>query len=72
MQSPPARAESSQIRVPTLLIWGTQDKFLGRELAQPSIDLCDNGRLVFIEEASHWVQHEEPAQVNELLSTFLQ
>jgi len=71
MQSPPERAESSQISVPTLLIWGTQDKFLGQELAQPSIDLCDNGRLVFIEEASHWVQHEEPAQVNELLSTFL-
>ena len=65
IQSLPARAKPSQISVPTLL-------FLGRELAQPSIELCDNGRLVFIEKASHWIQHEESAQVNELLSTFLQ
>ncbi len=45
---------------------------LGRELAQPSIDLCDDGRMVFIEEAGHFVQHEEPERVNELLVEFLQ
>lgn len=66
----PPRAKSPRIKVPTLLIWGTRDKFLGREMAQPSIDLCDDGRLEFIEGASHWVQHEEPARVNSLLSEF--
>jgi pimeloyl-ACP methyl ester carboxylesterase len=62
---------SSRVTVPALLIWGTKDRFLGRELAQPSINLCDEGKLIFIEEASHWVQHEEPERVNELLLTFL-
>ncbi len=71
MQSRPTPAKSAQISVPILLIWGAQDKFLGREMAQPSIDLCDNGRLVFIEEATHWVQHEEAERVNELLDSFL-
>lgn len=66
---PPA---NPRITVPTLLIWGgAQDSLLGRELAQPSIDLCDNGRLVFIEEGTHWVQAEEPERVNELIGTFL-
>ncbi len=66
----PKRVPNLRVTVPTLLIWGTKDRFLGRELAQPSIDLCDEGKLVFIEEASHWVQHEEPERVNELLLKF--
>lgn len=61
----------TRITAPTLLIWGVKDIALGRELAQPSIDMCDDGRLVFIEEASHWVQHEEPDRVNALLRDFL-
>jgi pimeloyl-ACP methyl ester carboxylesterase len=71
MQKPPRPPDSLRITVPTLLIWGAQDRFLGRELAQPSIDLCDDGRLVFFEEATHWVQHEESDQVNELIVKFL-
>jgi pimeloyl-ACP methyl ester carboxylesterase len=65
-------ASLGRIRVPTLLIWGAQDIALGWEMAQSSIDLCDNGRLVFIEEAGHFVQHEEPARVNDLLVEFLE
>jgi len=61
-----------RIRTPTLMLWGTQDIALGRELAQPSIDQCDDGRLVYLEEASHWVQHEEPARVNQLLLEHLE
>ncbi len=67
----PTQRPDSRIRVPTLLIWGAQDRFLGQELAQPSVDLCENGRLALIPEASHWVQHEEPEQVNQLLLDFL-
>jgi pimeloyl-ACP methyl ester carboxylesterase len=70
MQNPPKPPDSQRITVPTLLIWGAQDKFLGRDLAQPSIDLCDEGRLVYFEEASHWVQHEEAKRVNELIDIF--
>ena len=72
VQKPPTPPANPRITVPTLLIWGAQDKFLGREMAQPSIDLCDDGRLVFIEEATHWVLHEEADRVNELIDSFLQ
>jgi epoxide hydrolase 4 len=68
---PSQRLSSVRITVPTLLIWGVHDVALSREMAQPSIDLCDNGRLVFIEEATHWVQHDEPTRVNQLLLAFL-
>jgi epoxide hydrolase 4 len=59
------------ITPPTLLIWGAQDVFLGREMAQASIVLCQEGRLAVIEEGTHWVHHEEPDRVNVLIDTFL-
>jgi pimeloyl-ACP methyl ester carboxylesterase len=59
------------ITVPAMLIWGAQDRFLSQEMAQPSIDLCEVGRLEMIPEASHWVHLEEPKKVNELLLDFI-
>ena len=67
LQKPPSQRSSIRVTVPTLLIWGIRDQFLKREMAQPSIDLCDNGRIVFFENATHWVQHEEAERVNELI-----
>jgi pimeloyl-ACP methyl ester carboxylesterase len=71
LRKPPSPPVNLRISVPTLLIWGAEDMFLGREMAQPSIDLCDDGRLVFIEGATHWVHHEEASRVNELIEDFL-
>jgi pimeloyl-ACP methyl ester carboxylesterase len=67
---PPDR-QGGRIRVPTLLIWGSRDEHLVREMAQPSIELCDHGSLVYFEEASHWLHHEMADQVNPLISGFL-
>ena len=71
VRKPPPMPANPRIRVPTLLIWGVNDIALGKEMAQPSIDLCDNGRLEFIEEATHWVQHDTPDKVNTLIKEFL-
>jgi len=71
LRARPRRPENPRVSVPTLLIWGTQDNVLGQEMAQPSIDLCDHGRLELIPEATHWVHHEEPERVNRLLLDFL-
>lgn len=60
-----------RITVPTLLIWGARDAFLEQATAQSSIDLCDDGRLRVIEEATHWVQHEEAPKVNAWIEAFL-
>ena len=70
IQKPPASLNNPRISVPTLLLWGAQDQFLGRDMAQQSIDLCDDGRLVFLEEATHWVHHEESDRVNALIEEF--
>jgi pimeloyl-ACP methyl ester carboxylesterase len=70
LRAKPEPPASPRIRVPTLLLWGVKDRFLGREMAQSSIDLCDDGRLVFVDEASHWIQHEEPERVNRELVGF--
>jgi pimeloyl-ACP methyl ester carboxylesterase len=69
-KAPKVKREQARVKIPLLLIWGAKDKFLGRELIQPSLELCDQGRLELIEEATHWVHHEEPARVNRVLTEF--
>jgi pimeloyl-ACP methyl ester carboxylesterase len=59
------------LNMPVLLLWGAQDVALDRELAEASIRLCTDGRLIYFEHASHWLQHEEPEVVNQLLVEFL-
>jgi pimeloyl-ACP methyl ester carboxylesterase len=46
------------------MLWGKNDAALTHRMAQPSIDLCDNGRLVLFENATHWVQHDEAETVS--------
>jgi len=60
-----------RITMPVLMIWGVQDMALNHEMAKPSIDLCDDGRLVFLEDATHWVQHDEANEVTRLLLDFI-
>ena len=71
VQYPPKLPHNPRILVPTLMVWGTADQFLGQAMAQPSIDLCDKGQLVLLEGISHWVNHEAPDDVNQLLTEFL-
>jgi epoxide hydrolase 4 len=59
-----------RVHVPVLILWGKHDIALGAEMAQRSIELCDNGRLVFFENSSHWVQHDEADEVNRLMVAF--
>lgn len=59
------------IEVPTLLLWGKQDAFLGEEMALPSIEKCTTGQLIFLKNNTHWLHHEAPGRVNELIHNFL-
>jgi pimeloyl-ACP methyl ester carboxylesterase len=67
LRSPMKRQSSVRVTVPTLIIWGVKDAFLKREMAQLSLTMCDNGRLIYLENATHWVQHEEPDRVTALI-----
>ena len=62
--------ERSRVKVPALLIWGKNDQFAGEAMARESLHYCSDGHLEIFETATHWVQHEEPALVNTLLSQF--
>jgi pimeloyl-ACP methyl ester carboxylesterase len=60
-----------RVHVPTLMLWGKRDIALSSEMAQPSIDLCDEGKLIFFDKATHWVQHDASAEVNKKLIEFM-
>jgi epoxide hydrolase 4 len=63
-------SEASRVRVRALVIWGKNDQFLGEAMARESLQYCDDGHLEILETATHWIQHEQPAQINALLSQF--
>jgi pimeloyl-ACP methyl ester carboxylesterase len=56
--------------VEVLVVWGENDPHLGRDLATPSPDYAPNARVVFVPGATHWIQHDAPARVNEELIAF--
>jgi pimeloyl-ACP methyl ester carboxylesterase len=60
-----------KITAPTLVLWGMQDRFLEAGLAEDSLSLCEQGRLVRLEQATHWLHLEEPEAVNAALVEFL-
>ncbi|MDK1028196.1 MAG: alpha/beta hydrolase [Anaerolineae bacterium] len=67
---PPKLPRDLHVHIPTLMIWGVKDIALSHRMARPSLDYCDNGTLVFFEDATHWVQHDEAEAVNQLLLEF--
>jgi pimeloyl-ACP methyl ester carboxylesterase len=71
-QSPRKALERmNPINCPVLVIWGERDRHLGRELARPDPKWVPNVRVERLPEATHWVQHDAPERVNELLTEFL-
>ncbi len=58
------------VRVPTRILWGERDAFLLTEMAHESLRYCTNAELFTFANATHWLQHEEPTRVSELLIDF--
>jgi len=58
------------VRVPTRVLWGERDAFLLTEMAHESLRYCTNAELFTFANATHWLQHEEPARVSQLLIDF--
>ena len=71
-QSPKrAEAQLRPIQAPTLVIWGEDDRYLGPELAEPDRDDVPNlDHVERLPDASHWVHHDEPERVTQLLIDF--
>ncbi len=59
------------LEVPTLMIWGEEDTALGKELTIGTEDYVRDFHLRYIPNCSHWVQQEQPEQVNSYMGEFL-
>jgi pimeloyl-ACP methyl ester carboxylesterase len=68
------RGKVRRVRVPSQLLWGEGDPFLGPWFLEPKRwrDAVDDLTIHAIEGAGHWVQQEQPRQVNALLRQWLQ
>jgi epoxide hydrolase 4 len=60
------------IMAPTLLIWGEDDAFLGKELTYGTDEYVHDLTVKYLPGTSHWVQQEEPEKVNEYLFEHLE
>jgi epoxide hydrolase 4 len=65
-----AKLSDKTVRVPTRILWGERDDFLLTEMAHESLRYCTSAELFTFANATHWLQHEEPARVSELLIDF--
>ena len=66
-----AQAQIHPVQAPTLVIWGQRDRYLGAELAEPDRrDVPNLDRVERLPSASHWVHHDEPELLTELLIDF--
>lgn len=61
------------IKTPTMLIWGEEDRALGKELTYGMEPLFSGPfQIQYIPNSGHWVMEEQPDRVNQLILQFLQ
>lgn len=65
------QAEASRINIPTLLIYGSDDQQTPLEDAKLLHKAIKNSRLEIIPGAGHFVHHEHPDQIGDLVEDFL-
>jgi len=61
-----------RVKVPTRVIWGESDMALPKGLLDGMEDVVQDLDLVRIPEGSHWVVHEQPARINQLIREFIE
>ena len=59
------------ISLPTLVIWAMDDIALPPALIEGLADYIDDLTLRTVADASHWIVHEQPQHVTELIASFL-
>jgi pimeloyl-ACP methyl ester carboxylesterase len=67
----PTLPRAARVTVPTLIVFGEQDRALDARMAALSAELCDDVRLELLPDAAHFVQHDAPDAVNRFLREFL-
>ena len=60
------------VEAPTRIFWGRRDPALASGLADASLAMCQDGRITWFDEATHWVIQEERRAISAELIGFLQ
>jgi pimeloyl-ACP methyl ester carboxylesterase len=63
LRRPLGTPERAEVVAPTTIVWGARDRALGVDMVAPSLALCRGGRSRIVDDATHWIQHEEPELV---------
>jgi len=64
--------KTSNIEVPTLIIWGDDDQFLESKIADAHKSFVLDLTVNHLTNCSHWAQQDQPEQVSQLMREFLQ
>ena len=59
-----------KLYIPTLMVWGENDKALGKELTYGTEELVEDFTLRYLP-TSHWVNQEAPEEVNRIVEAWL-
>lgn len=57
--------------IPTLIMHGEDDIFVGKELHVPTMQYVSNLKLVYVPNCSHWIQMDAVEEVNRNIDDFL-
>lgn len=63
--------KKDKIEVPVKIIWGENDRFLSKTLAEESLKFINAASVTWIKGATHWVNQEESETVNKEILRFL-
>ncbi len=72
MDDPQKRVELSQLQVPTLALWGTEDILIPVAFARQEASAIESSRFVLIEGAGHVPMEERPSEVASSLRRFFE
>lgn len=63
-------AQEQRVKVPTLLLLTPQDAFIPSDLVRASLTFLDDGRLLKLEQGTHWVIQEHPEVIAREVTDF--
>ncbi|WP_157729846.1 alpha/beta fold hydrolase [Bacterioplanes sanyensis] len=63
----PKIAGKAMVSAPTQILWGEKDLALTLSMAESSQQRTVNGRLITYPDATHWLAHDKPQEINERL-----
>jgi len=65
------QVETRRIDAPALVLWGDEERYIGREFSDPGKDLVPDVRIHHVPGATHWIHHERPELVTAEIAAFL-